>query len=269
MRRKREAHVATQKDQVVFVTGAATGIGAATARLFGKRAAAVALMDVNANQGGVTAADVQKNGARALFVEGDVSNEDDVQAALKRAVATFGRVDVLVNNAAILIRHERLEEWTVAEFSRIIAINLTSVFITTRTVAPAMARTGGGVIVNISSMGALWPVVLSPAYAAAKAGILGLTRSIAAMLETYKVRVNSVLPGLVATPMTADSRSQEVDFDGGKMQPEDLASGIAYVVDNELPSGGAYLVRNTPRGPCVYSVADIPELKEVKLSPFQ
>jgi NAD(P)-dependent dehydrogenase (short-subunit alcohol dehydrogenase family) len=261
--------VVTQKDKVVFVTGAASGIGAATARLFGKRGAAVALMDVNANQGGVTAADVQKNGARALFIEGDVSNEEDVQAALKRAVDTFGRVDVLVNNAAVLIRHERLAEWTIAEYRRVIAINLTSLFITTHTFAPVMARTGGGVIVNMSSMGALWPVVLSPAYAAAKAGILGLTRSIAPMLETYKVRVNSVLPGVVATPMTADSRPQEVAFDGGKMQPEDLANGIAYVVDHEMPSGAAYLVRNTPRGPCVFSVADIPELKEVKLSPFQ
>jgi len=256
------------KDKVVVVTGAATGIGAATARLFGEKGAAVVLVDLKREHGEASTKAVQATGAKAIFVEADVTREDSVKAIADQALKTFGRIDILINNAAILLRHATLEEWPLAEVRRILDVNLASLFITTHTIGPVMAKTGGGTIINISSLGALMPVTHCPPYGAAKAGILGLTRSIAPVLAPLKIRVNAVLPGLVDTPMTENSPTRSLSVEG-IMQPEDLAKGIVYVAGSDARSGAFFLVQNTPKGPRLFDVADMPAITECAQSPFQ
>jgi NAD(P)-dependent dehydrogenase (short-subunit alcohol dehydrogenase family) len=249
------------RGKVVVVTGAATGIGAATARLFGEKGAALVLVDVNRDAGRATAESVQGTGAKAVFVEADVSSEDDVKKATDRALEAFGRIDVLINNAGIMRRHTRLEDWPLDEIRRVLDVNLMSLFITTHTIAPLMGRTGGGVIINISSYGALLPVTYSPCYAASKAGVLALTRSLVPALEAHKVRVNALLPNLVDTPLTAGSPARSL-YPESIMQPEDVARAILSIFSSRVASGAFFVVQKTVQGPRLFSVTDVPALTE-------
>jgi NAD(P)-dependent dehydrogenase (short-subunit alcohol dehydrogenase family) len=251
------------KGKVVVITGAATGIGAAASRLCGQNGADVVLLDVNRDAGRATADSVQRTGAKAVFIETDVASERDVRVAADQALKAFGRIDVLVNNAGIMRRHPHLEDWPLDELRRILDINLTGVFHTTHIMAPLMARTGGGAIINISSFGALLPVTYSPCYAATKAGILGLTRSMAPSLKELKIRVNALLPNLVDTPLTADSDARTL-FPNDIMQPEDVAWAILDVYNRDPDSGAFFLVQRTANGPRLFSVGDVPALTEVQ-----
>ena len=254
--------------KVVVVTGAGSGIGAATAELFAEKGANVVVVDMNAAAGGDSARRIEKNGARALFVPADISNEHDVRLLAERVVAEFGRVDLLVNNAGIMRRHERLEEWTLDEFRRVIDINLTSLFVSSQIFAPIISRGGGGVIINISSLGAVLPVSYSPCYAAAKAGVLALTRSMAPLLQPMGVRVNAVLPSLVDTPMIKDSPVRGQLPPGTVLRPMDIATAVAHVAADASVTGGFFSVNGTPDGPRLSRVIDPPAQVEETVQPF-
>jgi NAD(P)-dependent dehydrogenase (short-subunit alcohol dehydrogenase family) len=258
------------KGKVVIVTGAASGIGAATAALFAEKDAAVVLVDVNAHPASDHAGRVEGLGAKALFVRADVSNERDVRAIADRTLDAFGRIDVLVNNAGIMRRHDLIEDWPLDEFRRVIDVNLTSLFITTQIIAPIMGRSGGGVIVNISSLGALYAVPFSPCYSAAKAGVLGLTRSLAPLLQPHQVRINAILPNLVETPMTADSPMRGSAPGAGSigiLSPVDIARAILYTAGNSGLNTAFIAVNNTVHGTRLFRCGDPPGMTELEDQP--
>ena len=254
--------------KVVVVTGGGSGIGAATVELFAVAGARVVVVDMNAVAGGDCARRIEKEGARALFVQADISDEHDVQRLAGRVVAEFGQVDVLVNNAGIMRRHERLEEWPLDEFRRVIDINLTSLFVSSQIFAPIISRGGGGAIINISSLGAMLPVSYSPCYAAAKAGVLALTRSMAPLLQPMGVRVNAILPSLVDTPMIKDSPVRGQLPPGTVLKPMDIATAVVHVAGDAGMTGGFFSVNGTPDGPRLSRVIDPPAQVEEAMQPF-
>lgn len=184
--------------KTVLITGGARGIGAETARVAIAAGARVVLTDVLDEEGTATAAEL---GERARFVHHDVTSQEDWQRVADYAVAEFGGLHGLVNNAGISTGTP-LKDETVEHFRKVVDINLTGVFIGMKTVIPLMEEHGGS-IVNISSAAGLMGLALTSSYGASKWGVRGLSKVAAVELGTARVRVNSVHPGMVHTPMTA------------------------------------------------------------------
>jgi NAD(P)-dependent dehydrogenase (short-subunit alcohol dehydrogenase family) len=180
--------------KTALVTGAAHGIGEATARKFADEGANVVVVDTHDR--GQEVADGLANG---LFVRGDVSSDDDVQAAVAAAVDRFGSLDVLVNNAAMTLPKSYLDT-TPEEWDRVLAVNLRSTYLYLRAATPHLQASGGSVV-NIASFHAGATIENFSAYAAAKSGVVGLTRGAALDLAPKGVRVNAVCPGIVETAM--------------------------------------------------------------------
>lgn len=185
---------------VALVTGGASGIGAATARLFLAEGAAVAVADLDAAAAGRLVAEMPAS--HALALETDVADETSVERAVERVVERFGRIDVLVNCAGVSIRHPALE-MPVDIWDKTFAVNVRGTFLPSRAVARRMKDTGGGTIVNIASImsysgGGLYP---NPAYMASKGAVLNLTRALAVEWAPLGIRVNAVAPTWVRTPM--------------------------------------------------------------------
>jgi 3alpha(or 20beta)-hydroxysteroid dehydrogenase len=186
--------------RVALITGAARGQGAEAARRFAAEGAQVMLADVLDDAGHAVAAEV---GQTAAYVHLDVSDEDSWAKAVGECAARFGKLDALVNNAGIY-RVAPLAETTLEDYLAITAVNEVGVFLGMRAAAPALAEAGGGTIVNISSTAAILPFPGATAYAASKAAVLGLTKVAAGEFGPLGIRVNSVHPGAVDTPMMAD-----------------------------------------------------------------
>ncbi|WP_433755172.1 glucose 1-dehydrogenase [Nocardia sp. CA-135398] len=186
-------------DKVALITGAARGMGAEHVRRFIAEGARVLFGDVLDEQGEQLAAET---GAR--YLHHDVTSEADWAAAVRTAVDEFGRLDVLVNNAGLL-RFQRIAEMSLADFTTIMTVNVTGTWLGIKSAAPAM--TGGGAIVNISSVEGFVGAAGLSAYSASKFAIRGLTKSAARELGANGIRVNSIHPGGIATPMTAAAGS--------------------------------------------------------------
>jgi len=185
-------------NKTAIITGAARGMGAATARLFVAEGARVLLSDVLDAEGEALASEL---GERACFRHHDVADEGGWQQVVRAALERFGAIDILVNNAGVLLMRG-IFDITRAEFDRVLAINLTGTFLGIQAVAPRLIERGGGAIVNISSIDGMKGSNATAAYSASKWGVRGLTKVAAMELGPRGVRVNSVHPGGISTPMT-------------------------------------------------------------------
>ncbi len=233
-------------DRVVIITGAAAGIGRATARRFAQDGARIAAWDVSEAESHALSAELREAGGEPVFSRVDVTDATAVEAAVASVVERWGRIDVLVNNAGILRDHQlvkwkdgqKIAEMSERDFDAVVAVNLKGVFLCTRAVAPHMIAGGGGVILNASSVVGLYGNFGQTNYAATKAGVVNLTRTWARELGRYKIRVNAVAPGFIATEMV--QKMPERVLAGmvehtpiGRMgKPEDIAEAYFWLASD-------------------------------------
>lgn len=190
------------QDKVAIVTGAAMGMGEATARLFADAGAKVVVADFNSELGEAVAADIRSNGGDAQFVKVDISKGDQAEAMVAATVKHYGRLDVAVNNAAITPDQNLTSELDEDYWERLMSVDLTGTALTLKyELRQMLAQGDGGSIINISSVSGFRPQAMTPAYVAAKHGVVGLTKVAAMENGPFGIRVNSVAPGAVDTPM--------------------------------------------------------------------
>jgi len=189
------------KNKVVLVTGAASGIGRAIALVAAREGARLVLSDTDAHAGNHTADQVRALGAEALFAQSDVGKPEDAQALVDQTMAHHGRLDVACNNAGIGGASALLADYPLDAWAQVINVNLSGVFYGMKVQIPAMLINGGGAIVNTASILGMVGSGTSPAYVAAKHGVVGLTQSAAIAYSGQGVRVNAVGPGFIHTPM--------------------------------------------------------------------
>ena len=188
--------------KVALISGGARGQGAAEAETFAREGARVVFGDVRDDEGRKVEAAIQAAGGQATYVHLDVSREADWQAAVDTTLSRHGRLDILINNAAIVIPRVPIEERTVAEWDQVMAVNARGVFLGTKHAIPAMRRSGGGSIVNISSVAGIGQSLhQEPAYAASKGAVRIFTKVTASQHAKDRIRCNSVHPGPVDTEM--------------------------------------------------------------------
>jgi len=232
--------------KVAIITGGASGIGEASVRLFVSEGARVVIADIQDEKGMRLATKL----GNAIYQHTDVTIEDDVRKLVEKAVSSFGRLDVLFNNAGIAGEGGPIESVSVENFDRIVATHLRGVFLGIKHAAPVMKRQGAGSIINTASTAAIRTGYGNHVYSAAKAGIMQLTRSVSMELGESGVRVNCVCPGFVPTPMIGVARGLTVkDAEAklgtiaeqfteaqplrGPILPEDIARAVLWLASDE------------------------------------
>lgn len=202
--------------KAALVTGGARGIGRATALLFAREGARVAVADLSGDGAAETVADINAAGGQAISIEADVTRPDQVAAMVAAAVASFGRLDCAFNNAGIAgyqvgAAGKKTAEWSEEAFDRMIAVNLKGVWLSMRSEIEQMAKQGGGAIVNTASIAGLVGLPTSSAYVASKHGVIGLTKTAAIEYAESGIRVNAVCPGYIETEMTREVMARRGD----------------------------------------------------------
>lgn len=249
------------ENKVALVTGAASGIGLATAKAFAQAGAAVALVDVNGEAAQAQADALIAAGHKAIGLRCDVADIDQVEAMVKETIATFGQLDAAFNNAGIQNILAEIADATVEDYDRVMSINLRGVWACMKFELEHMRRQGGGTIVNCSSLGGLVGGAERANYHAAKHGVIGLTKSAALEYAARNIRVNAVCPGLIWTPMadqmvaagqgeTLEGMLQAIPM-GRHGRPEEIADAVlwlssstsSYVTGQSISIDGGFVMR--------------------------
>jgi NAD(P)-dependent dehydrogenase (short-subunit alcohol dehydrogenase family) len=230
------------EDKVVIVTGAAVGIGRATAIAFAEKDARVVVTDIDVEKGKQTSSLI---GGDAFFIEINVANSESVKNMVKEVTKRFGRIDILVNNAGIYYQGDIIET-TEEEWDKVIAVNLKGVYLCSHYVIPVMLRGNGGVVINVASEAGLVGIAGQVAYNASKAGVISLTKSMAIDFGRQGVRVNAVCPGTTETPMVKNAlkKSKDPEKERRKLEecrplnrlgrPEEIAAAILAMASDHL-----------------------------------
>ena len=213
------------EDKVVLITGAGQGMGAATAELFAEAGAKVIIADFNEKTGTAEMEKIRADHGEASFFKVDVSNEEQVKALIDFAVETYGRLDVAINNAARTPDDKAIADMDIDEFDAIMRVDLRGVALCLKyEIMQMMKQNEGGSIVNTSSVSGLRPQPLTPAYVTAKHGVIGLTKQAALDYSQYNIRINSVAPGAIDTPMLRGALEQF------GFNPDDYARQLSMLV---------------------------------------
>ncbi len=245
------------KNKTVIITGAASGIGKATAELFARQGANVVVSDIDATAGKSTTESIVAAGGKATFFKTDVTKPEEMEALVAFAVKTYGQLDVAVNNAGIGGELNPLADMSIEGWHKVISINLNSLFYGMKYQIKAMLKNGSGSIVNISSILGSVGFAGSSGYAAAKHGVVGLTQTAALEYSAQGIRVNAVGPGFIETPLLnaldAEMKKQLVTLHpiGRLGQSEEVAELIywlssdksSFVTGSYYPVDGGYLAR--------------------------
>lgn len=225
--------------QVAWVSGAASGMGEAIARLFAEEGAAVALIDVQTDKGRAVAQRIRGTGGRAAFIECDVRREDQVRSSIEQTVREFGGLHILVNCAGI-VQVKQLHELDVADWDRLMDINVKSIFLVVKHAIPQLRKNSRSYIVNIGSVGSFIAQSSTPAYTASKGAVMQLSKSIALDYAADGVRCNCVCPGITDTPMFREHMDKQPNPEaaiaarlkrvpmGVSLTPRDIAKSVLY-----------------------------------------
>ncbi|SFK03715.1 SDR family NAD(P)-dependent oxidoreductase [Caulobacter sp. UNC279MFTsu5.1] len=233
------------KNKVAIVTGAALGLGGATALRMAEEGASIAIFDVLDDQGAAMVAEITASGRAARYWRCDVSNETQVAQAINEVAEYFGRIDVLVNNAGVAGANKPTHEVTEAEWDWVQAINVKGVFFCTKHAIPHLRRAGGGSIINLSSIYGLVGAPDVPAYHASKGAVRLMSKTDALIYAGDRIRVNSIHPGFIWTPMVEHHLSAQGDLETGRKaadalhplghmgEADDIAWGAVYLASDE------------------------------------
>lgn len=226
------------QNKVVIITGAGSGIGRETSLLFSKEGAKIVVADVDEKGGNDTVNEILDAGGEAFYAELDVSNREQARQVVKETLDKYGKIDVLINNAGI-IQDALIVKMTEEQWDRVIDINLKGPFNCIQAVVEAMTEHGTGEIINVSSIVGLYGNIGQVNYAATKAGLIGVTKTLAKELGKKGIRVNAVAPGFIATPMTAKVPDKILEVMKEKTpirrlgQPDDVAYALLYLASDE------------------------------------
>ncbi|MFC1954096.1 glucose 1-dehydrogenase [Chloroflexota bacterium] len=232
-------------NKVAVITGAGSGFGRASAMLFAKEGAMVVVADINDNGGEETVSMIKTEGGEAIFKHTDVSNADEVKQLIETTTNTFGKLDILFNNAGIAHRPAPVHALEEAIWDEVYNINVKGVFLGAKYAVPEMRKGGGGVIINTSSASAIAIRTHLAAYVSSKGAVIALTKALALELARYKIRVNCLTPVAAETPMLPmffpesvnleDARKQATSSVplGRLVQPEDVAHAALFLASDE------------------------------------
>lgn len=245
------------KNKVALITGAASGIGESTAMLFAEEGAKLVLTDIKEAEGNEVVEKINNLGGEAIFIKADTSKAADSQKSVKDAIEKFGRLDIAVNNAGIGGPQKQVGEYEIEDWDKVIGINLSGVFYGMRFQIPEMLKNNKGSIINVASILGSVGFAQSCAYVAAKHGVVGLTKTAALEYSAQGIRVNSVGPAFIKTPLLEDLDQELLDqlvslHPIGRLgEPEEVAQLILWLAGEKssfasgayYPLDGGYLAR--------------------------
>lgn len=235
------------KGKAAIITGATSGIGRASAILFAQEGAKVVVVGRRLEAGEIVTGEIKKRGGDAIFVETDISDPEQVKRLVERAIAVYGRVDILFNNAGILPESAKkpIADCSIEEWDRMMTVNAKGVFITSKYVIPEMIKNEGGVIINTSSQLAFVAIKGRGIYSASKSAVAMLTKALAIDYASHHIRVNCICPGLVETeigiPVIREAQKDEKTWKSmiekypmGRLgKPEDIAHAALFLASDE------------------------------------